>query len=99
MAEYIEAEYIEMEALIKRLKELGIWENSFIEQMLAYGVDSVLENFPSVDIVPVIHGRWEPIISADGGLEGWMFKRCGTETRQKSNYCPSCGSRMDGGSE
>lgn len=95
MAEYIEAEYIEMEALIKRLKELGLWEDSFIEQMLAYGVDSVLEKFPSVDIVPVIHGRWEPIINADGIHKGWTFKRYETETKQKSNYCPKCGAKMD----
>lgn len=95
MAEYIEAEYIEMEALIERLKELGLWENRFIEQMLAYGVDSVLENFPSVDIVPVIHGRWEPIINADGEHKGWTFKRCETEIKQKSKHCLNGEAKMD----
>lgn len=93
------AEYIDRKALIKRFKELGLGENSFVERMFADGVYSVLENFPSADVVPVVHGRWEPIINAYGKLEGWIHKCCGTETKQKSNYCPSCGCRMDGGSE
>lgn len=54
---------------------------------------------PTVDVALVMHGEWEPIINAYRELEGWMCKCCGTETKQKSNYCPSCGSRMDGGSE
>lgn len=57
------------------------------------------QDVPTVDVALVMHGEWEPIINAYRELEGWMCKCCGTETKQKSNYCPSCGSRMDGGSE
>lgn len=89
------AEYIEREALIERFKELGLGEHSFMERTFADGVYCILENFPDADVAPVAHGRWEPIINAYGELEGWICKRCGTETKQKSNYCPSCGAKMD----
>lgn len=52
------AEYIERKALIERFKELGLGENSFVEQMFADGVYSTLEIFPSADVAPVVHGRW-----------------------------------------
>lgn len=54
-----------------------------------------VRRMPLADVVPVIHGRWEPIINAFGELEGWMCKCCGTETKRKSNYCPNCGAKMD----
>lgn len=60
---------------------------------------SPLHDVPTVDVAPVIHGEWEPIINAYRELEGWICKCCGHETKQKSNYCPRCGCRMDGGSE
>lgn len=59
-------------------------------------MNDVWEDTP---VIHVIHGEWEPIINAYGELEGWMCKRCGTETRQKSNYCPNCGCCMDGSSK
>lgn len=55
----------------------------------------LLYDAQTADVVPVMHGQWEPIINAYGELEGWICKRCGTETKQKSNYCPSCGAKMD----
>ena len=88
-------EYIERKALIERFKKMGLGEHGFIEKVFADGVYSVLEIFPSADVVPVMHGRWEPIINAYGELEGWICKRCGTETEQKSNYCHNCGAKMD----
>lgn len=42
-----------------------------------------------------LYGKWEPIIDPYGRIEGWICERCGTETKQKSNYCPHCGCRMD----
>lgn len=91
----IKAEYIERKALIERFKELGLGENSFVERMFADGVYSILEIFPSADVAPVMHGQWEPIINAYGGIDGCICKRCGIATKQKSNYCPNCGAKMD----
>lgn len=54
-----------------------------------------VNRMPLADVTPVRYGQWEPIINAYGELEGWICKRCGTETKQKSNYCPNCGAKMD----
>jgi DNA-directed RNA polymerase subunit RPC12/RpoP len=62
-----------------------------------------IENAPTVDAVPVVHGRWE---CQDGYFsDNWKCSACGivwffeydpTETETKVNYCPNCGARMDG---
>ena len=82
-----------------RLEVYGDWDGVFAWAEMPSASNSLLEIFPSANVAPVVHGKWEPIINEYGELEGWICKRCGTETKQKSNYCPSCGSRMDGGSE
>ena len=93
----IKAEYIERKALIERFKKMGLGENSFMERMFADGVYSVLETFPSVDVVPVIHGRW--IYGEDMDIK---CSHCGGDAltegdyRQvESNHCPNCGAKMD----
>ena len=89
------AEYIEREALIKRFKELGLREHSFMERAFADGVYCILENFPSTNITPVVHGKWEPIINSYGELEGWIHNKCGVEVKQAYKYCPECGALME----
>lgn len=42
---------------------------------------------------PVIYGHWEPIIDANGCLEGWICG-CGRESKEMSYYCPTCGAKM-----
>lgn len=83
------AEYIEREASLRKIR----WADTPEECVIS------VRRMSPADIAPVVHGRWEPIINAYGELEGWICKRCGTETKQKSNYCPHCGCLMDGGSE
>ena len=52
-------------------------------------------DFPAVDVAPVVHGIWEPIIDDFGCLEGWIHPECGRATKEASRYCPNCGARMD----
>lgn len=66
---------------------------------------------PTVDAVPVVHGRWEsvknpkwPAYSHDKcSICGWQNTRnalCYEEGRRgwhSLNYCPNCGAKMDGG--
>jgi hypothetical protein len=66
-----------------------------------------LGNIPSADVVPVVHGLWEK-----GPSSYWRWTSsgavavtrttyrcglCGRGTAVKSNYCPNCGAKMDGG--
>lgn len=60
-----------------------------------------LDAQPTVDAVPVVHGRWEPHPNENG------FDRCSVcrdcviyadwADGKKWGYCPNCGAKMDGG--
>ena len=66
------------------------------------GIESVLEyveNLPSADVAPMVHGRWTHL----GGDE-WCCSVCGfvitTEgswDKPTKKYCEDCGAKMDGG--
>lgn len=57
---------------------------------------NVVSNAPTIDAVPVKHGKWTPIVNVYGRLEGWLHIECGRQTNEISNYCPNCGAKMDG---
>ena len=58
---------------------------------------AIINQFPTVDAVEVVHGRW---IDAREYCGDFMCSNCdalyGTN---KFNYCPNCGAKMDGGNE
>lgn len=62
---------------------------------------------PTVDAVPVVHGRWDDSgrYTFPGGGTAVRCTNCGcaltvSEYRLSNwNYCPVCGARMDGGSD
>ena len=53
---------------------------------------------PTVDAVEVVHGRWTPLVK-NGFSFGVTCSECNTTWDDKSNYCPNCGAKMDGGNE
>ena len=83
------AEYIEREAAIE---SLHVALDSAI---------NALRNAPSVDVAPVVHGRW---IEQEKYTFGTMYdcSICGDRILDNGhswNYCPNCGCRMDGGDD
>ena len=83
------AEYIEREAAIE---SLHVALDSAI---------NALRNAPSVDVAPVVHGRW---IEQEKYTFGVMYdcSICGDrilDTGHSWNYCPNCGAKMDGGAD
>ena len=60
-----------------------------------------IKNSPTVDAVPVVHGRW---IDIDSEMYTWKIRcsKCGHERSMMSTgqtypmYCEDCGTRMDG---
>ena len=63
----------------------------------------VIDDAPTVDAVPVVHGRW-----SDAGFGelpkhapyGWACSACGgISFNNEYIYCPNCGAKMDGGEE
>lgn len=68
------------------------------------GVANFISHAPTVDAVPMVHGRW--IGTHDGWYYSYSCSECGAEALTKeetmhdqvcSAYCPYCGTRMDGG--
>ena len=60
----------------------------------------LINNQPTVDAVPMVHGRWVHL----GGDE-WCCSACGFVITTKGSwdkptkkYCEDCGAKMDGGS-
>lgn len=62
---------------------------------------------PKADVAPVRHGRWittaYTTISKRGRITQNVKYTCSEckrgNGRKRSNYCPNCGARMDGGTE
>ena len=55
---------------------------------------------PTVDAVEVVHGEWGEIYTCHGErLWGYKCSQCEQDNPNKSNYCPNCGAKMDGGNE
>ena len=57
----------------------------------------ILANFPTVDAVPIRHGKWMPLNRYDGKVFCPDCKKVfdwDTEA-QYYDYCPKCGAKMD----
>ena len=55
---------------------------------------------PTVDAEPVRHGRWvKHYRSGTPVAEGYVSTCCDMWNNRKSDYCPSCGAKMDRGND
>lgn len=52
----------------------------------------LIQNAPTVDAVPVIHGEWKTRKSWDM----YVCSDCSHAFLEAHNYCPDCGAKMDG---
>lgn len=96
------AEYINREAIMKFPIRKDHCDKEHANEHFINGIESVLEyveNLPSADVAPMVHGRWTHL----GGDE-WCCSVCGfvitTEgswDKPTKKYCEDCGAKMDGG--
>lgn len=89
---------IDADALIAEAKEM-MDENELMD-----GVPTIIEDYcdaqPTVDDVPVRHGKWIRLGQKhDGGYLWIRCSVCGYEDIDSpvcmTKYCPDCGARMD----
>lgn len=85
------AEYIDRAAFIETVKDIPMWGS--VAVMFA-------DSIPAADVAPVAHGRWlSHYRSGVAVAEGFVSSCCDMWAERWSNYCPSCGAKMDGGLE
>ena len=60
-------------------------------------IRNVILDRPTVDAVPVVHGRWvfKEHTSDYGGIHIFHCSACDFPNGRVSNYCPHCGAKMD----
>lgn len=100
MAEYIERERLKQGISEDALNTLTSWDDSLMAMVMAD-----IDECPTVDVAPVVHGRWERVdspyyrVSPFGGIRAecitYRCGRCGYGTAVRTHYCPYCGARMD----
>ena len=54
----------------------------------------IIEEMPSADVAPVMHGRWVVIDAEEPRRYG--CSECKRLSWNMENYCGNCGARMDG---
>lgn len=102
------AEYIEREDLLElyRMDDHVLNENGHVPLSV---IRQNIMDIPAADVTPVRHGRWISLTEcANEGVYCSICKKkvwksdyawCSKRSRNKlrSNYCPNCGAKMDGG--
>jgi hypothetical protein len=74
--------------------------NSFKFGDETYYHESIIQNAPTVDAVPVVHGHWE-IVPNDENTDGYYKMRCSVcgeilwSIQSEELYCCKCGAKMD----
>ena len=93
------AEYVEREAIMEFPIRKDHCDKEHANEHFIFGVESVLEyveNLPSANVAPVVHGRWIEKKSAVGRY--FECSNCGAHenkhTAIKGYYCWRCGAKM-----
>lgn len=56
-----------------------------------------LKNAPTVDAVPVRRAAWQSWEQDKPPFKWYSCDYCGFHALSRSNHCPNCGAKMDGG--
>lgn len=80
-------------------------EGEYIAEVIRNNLENMV--IPAADVQPVKHGRWIDIYEwakmhdsiPSGMCLYYWCSECQEEQEKKSNFCPHCGARMDGGAD
>ena len=116
-------EYIDKSALYEKIAQLEkLARNRYLETTSSSlchsrymtqlnertALKRIIADFPSADVAPVQHGRWEKsednyyslnLVKCSVCHEEWCFEIDDDVKDLNYNYCPNCGARMDGEAE
>lgn len=92
------AEYIEREAAFDAITDLAGKAPTRSAYEAVWKSARALKKIPAADVVPVVHGKWMPFHSeAAGDIQ--YCSACEIGFDAKTDYCPHCGAKMDGGAD
>ena len=96
MSRLSERDLISRKAAVSRISDLIVLELRCERIPTWNEVYKALNEVPTVDAVPVKHGRWKDRIACSNC--GWMMIDDILESRWlvAFPYCPNCGAKMDG---
>lgn len=93
-------EYIELEVAVKAFNnfDAGRADSPSFTLLRPEEFAEYLYELPTADVAPVVHGRWVTHYrSGTTVAEGYVSTCCDIWNNRKSDYCPNCGAKMDGG--
>lgn len=91
-------EYIEREAAFDAITDLAGKATTHSAYEAVWKSARTLKKIPAADVVPVVHGKWMPFHSeAAGDIQ--YCSACEIGFDAKTDYCPHCGAKMDGGAD
>ncbi|WP_283619431.1 hypothetical protein [Flavonifractor plautii] len=97
MKEYItKAKVIEAieKAIAPEITTIGDYET--IGVFTRESIEQIVSNLPAADVAPVRHGRWVNHFDYMMERSGFFVcDSCKKMSREKYDYCPNCGARMD----
>lgn len=89
-------EYISREAALEDFEACNAENPNWTPQR----VKTLLLCQPAADVAEVVHGQWVTHYrSGTPVAKGYVSTCCDMWNNRKSDYCPSCGAKMDGGCE
>lgn len=88
--------YIDADKMLEDFKELHGEENYLLNCYDAIWIESFIEGRPTADVREVRHGKWE---KANSLQDYYRCSVCYAIWDRPYEYCPHCGSKMDGGME
>lgn len=91
-------EYISREKTLALLKSLGSRDYRREKGTIQDAIKMISSSAytPAADVAPVVHAKWVPFHSqAAGDIQ--YCSACEVGFCGKTDYCPHCGAKMDGG--
>ena len=83
--------YVELETAIDAVND--VYYDTPDINLSADKLEAALRGIQYSDVVPVVHGRW---LCVDTDTEQFFLcNRCKKKEYWESDYCPSCGCKMD----
>ena len=96
----IDADAVWQKIQLQRYDYLHTSELTFTGLTIA---KKIIEEAPTIEATPVVHGRWMPTYHTYYNRDGecriadeWHCSKCEIYSRNEWHYCPNCGAKMDG---